>query len=144
MTINVDLLSAVGIKVYSRMRESWVYIVASESRTLYIGVTTELEQRTWQHKTKRLEGFSALHNCDRLVYFEEFFDITEAISREKQLKGWSRAKKLAIIRRENPGFDDLAADWFEPQDIVAELTENAAERSSKTDGPKAPAAKNLD
>jgi putative endonuclease len=114
------------------MRESWVYIVASGSRTLYIGVTSELEQRIWQHKTKRFEGFSALHNCGRLVYFEEFFDITEAITREKQLKGWSRAKKLSLIRRENPEFNDLAADWFEAQDIAAGLTENAAERSSKT------------
>ncbi len=116
------------------MRESWVYIVASESRTLYIGVTTELEQRVWQHKTKRFEGFSALHTCDRLVYSEEFSNDSEAISREKQLKGWSRAKKLGLIRQENPEFHDLAAEWFKSEDIALGLKENAAERSRSHDG----------
>jgi putative endonuclease len=89
------------------------YIVASRSRTLYIGVTGDLRKRVFQHKWKEYEGFSAKYNCDRLVWFEHYQDIAKAISRETQLKKWSRAKKIALIERMNPTWADLSRDWFE-------------------------------
>ncbi|HTQ11437.1 MAG TPA: GIY-YIG nuclease family protein [Fimbriimonadaceae bacterium] len=95
------------------MHQSWVYIVASKHWTLYTGVTSDLSDRIWKHKTKAFVGFSHKYNCDRLVYVEEFGDIRDAISREKQLKGRTRAKKLAIIQATNPRLDDLAFDWFD-------------------------------
>jgi putative endonuclease len=81
--------------------------------TLYTGVTSDLRRRVWQHKNKALPGFSAQYGLNRLVYFEEYRDISRAIDREKQIKAGSRTKKLGLIERENPGWNDLAADWFE-------------------------------
>ena len=89
------------------------YIVASRSRTLYIGVTGDLRKRVFQHKWKEYEGFSAKYNCDRLVWFEHYQEIEKAIARETQLKKWNRAKKIALIERMNPAWTDLSRDWFE-------------------------------
>jgi putative endonuclease len=94
------------------MKDYYVYIMASRSRTLYTGVTNNLERRVSQHKLKLLPGFTALYRIDRLVYFEHHGDIREAIRREKQIKGWTRAKKLALIKPMNPGWCDLSEDWF--------------------------------
>ena len=77
--------------------------MASRSRTLYIGVTGNLHQRVFQHKWKECDGFTARYNCDRLVWFEKFQYIQKAIAREKELKGWRRAKKIALIHE--PGVD---------------------------------------
>ncbi|MDO8544851.1 MAG: GIY-YIG nuclease family protein [Opitutaceae bacterium] len=91
----------------------WVYILASKPHgTLYIGVTNSLETRVWQHKNKAVGGFTARYGVDRLVYFEQFSDVSDAIAREKQLKGWLRSKKIALVHRENPLWKDLAADWY--------------------------------
>jgi putative endonuclease len=76
----------------------FTYIVASRSLTLYIGVTGNLRKRVFEHKKKLHEGFSATYNCNRLVWFERFVEITDAIAREKQLKGWVRAKKIALYQ----------------------------------------------
>jgi putative endonuclease len=89
------------------------YIVASRSRTLYIGVTGDLRKRIFQHKWKEFEGFSATYNCDRLVWFESYQHIVDAIRRETQLKKWNRAKKLTLIERTNPTWVDLSRDWYE-------------------------------
>jgi putative endonuclease len=90
-----------------------VYIVANRCNgTLYTGVTNDLERRVWEHKNKASSGFTAKYGLNRLVYFEEFGDIAEAIAREKQIKAGSRVKKLALIERENPAWADLSADWF--------------------------------
>jgi putative endonuclease len=78
------------------------YIVASRSRTLYIGMTGDLRRRVFQHKWKEYEGFSAKYNCDRLVWFEHYQEVGLAIARETQLKKWNRAKKIALIERMNP------------------------------------------
>jgi putative endonuclease len=78
------------------------YIVASRSLTLYIGMTGNLHKRVFEHKTRLHEGFSATYNCNRLVRFERFIDPSNAIQREKQLKGWTRTKKIALIRKTNP------------------------------------------
>ena len=88
------------------------YIVASRSHTLYIGVTGDLLKRVFQHKQKTYEGFSAKYNCNRLVWFERFMGPTGAIAREKQLKGWIRAKKIALIEKSNPTWSDLSEGWY--------------------------------
>jgi putative endonuclease len=85
----------------------YVYIVTNRSRTLYTGVTNNLVRRAWQHKKKLLPGFTRAYNIDRLVYYESFGDIRAAIQREKQIKGWLRAKKIALIESENPQWLDL-------------------------------------
>jgi putative endonuclease len=90
----------------------FTYIVASCSRTLYIGVTGDLPKRVFQHKDKTFEGFSAQYNCDRLVWFERFGDPRNAIAREKQLKGWRREKEIALIEKSNPTWADLSEGWY--------------------------------
>jgi putative endonuclease len=84
------------------------YIVGSHSGTLYIGVTSDFNTRIWQHKNGIFEGFSKKYGCTRLLYYETYDDIRKAISREKQVKGWRREKKLSLIRTTNPEFKDLA------------------------------------
>jgi putative endonuclease len=85
-----------------------VYIMASASRVLYIGVTGHLLRRVRDHKEKRIPGFTARYRVTELVYFEAFGDIRMAIVREKQLKGWLREKKIALIESFNPHWRDLA------------------------------------
>lgn len=89
-------------------RQYYVYILANvTNRVLYIGVTNNLIKRIFEHKNKLVKGFSQRYNLDKLVYFEMFTDINEAIFREKQLKGGSREKKLLLIETTNPTFQDL-------------------------------------
>lgn len=89
------------------------YIVASRSRTLYIGVIGNLRKRIFQHKWKEFDGFSAKYNCDRLVWFEHDQEIGLAIVRETQLKKWNRAKKITLIERTNPTWVDLSRGWYD-------------------------------
>src|SRR5437868_11391772 len=89
----------------------WVYIIASKSGTLYIGMTSNLERRVFQHANKILEGFSSKYGCSRLVYCESFDDVRAAINREKVLKGWTREKKIALIESTNPRWKDLSSSW---------------------------------
>ncbi len=98
------------------MHEYCVYIMTNPSRTLYTGVTNNLERRVYEHKKKLTSGFTEKYNIDQLVYYEVFPDAPSAISREKQIKGWKRAKKLDMIEAENPGWHDLSADWYSEQD----------------------------
>ena len=86
--------------------------MSNQSRTLYIGVTNDLEHRVRQHKSKLVAGFTAKYNVTQLLYYEEFADVNEAIAWEKRLKGWTRAKKVALIEKDNPRWKDLAADWL--------------------------------
>jgi putative endonuclease len=90
----------------------WVYIMSSHSRCLYVGVTSDLHGRVWEHKNGTYQGFSKKYRTHSLVYQELFDDIEQAIAREKQLKGWSRAKKIALIEKLNPGWEDLAPSFF--------------------------------
>jgi len=85
----------------------WLYIVSSHSRCLYIGVTSDLGGRVWEHKNGIYPGFTKKYKIDQLVYHEFLQDIEIAIAREKQLKGWSRAKKIALIEKMNRGWEDL-------------------------------------
>jgi putative endonuclease len=86
----------------------YVYIMASRSRTLYIGFTSDLGVRVKQHKNDVHEGFSKTYRCHRLVYYEHYGDATLGIAREKQLKRWSRAKKISLIESANPAWADLS------------------------------------
>ena len=87
---------------------SYIYILTNvTNRVLYVGVTSDLTKRIYEHKNHLVKGFSSKYNLEKLVYFEIFEDINEAIKREKQLKGGSREKKLKLIEKSNPSFDDL-------------------------------------
>ena len=101
------------------MRQYYVYILASRSRRLHIGVTNNLLRRVYRHRNAESE-FTARYRITRLVYFETTRDVLSAIAREKQLKGWVRKKKLALIQGANPTWDDLAADWLEPESRKAD------------------------
>jgi putative endonuclease len=92
----------------------YVYIMASRSRTLYIGFTSALQIRVEQHKNDVYDGFSKQYECHRLVYFECYDDVHRAIGREKQLKRWSRTKKLSLIQHDNLAWYDLSEDWGRP------------------------------
>jgi putative endonuclease len=95
------------------MAEYYVYIMANRSRTLYTGVTNNLQRRVYEHKQKLVEGFTKKYNITRLVYYESTNDINAAIAREKQIKGWLRSKKVSLIESINPDWGDLSMDWFE-------------------------------
>jgi len=89
---------------------AWVYIMASRaSGTVYIGVTTDLRSRVWQHKTGACDGFTKRYRVNRLVYFEQFQGIRAAIGREKVLKGWTRPRKISLLEATIPAWVDLAA-----------------------------------
>jgi putative endonuclease len=90
----------------------YVYIMTNRSKTLYTGVTNDLIRRVYEHKNKMVEGFTKKYNITRLVYFEETGDVQSAIAREKQIKGWLRAKKVALIESKNPEWKDLSEGWF--------------------------------
>ena len=79
--------------------------------SLYIGVTSNLPKRVWEHKNKVVEGFTEKYNVDKLVYFETTDSIESAIKREKQLKNWHREWKINLIKEKNPDFRDLSLDW---------------------------------
>jgi putative endonuclease len=93
------------------MSGACIYIHGSHTGTLYIGVTSDLYLRVMQHKEGTWEGFTETYGCKRLLYFESYENIRTAIAREKQLKGWRRAKKLNLISTINPEFNDLARTW---------------------------------
>ena len=95
-----------------RPRTFYVFIMAGQFRTLYTGVTNHLERRVIEHKRKLVPGFTSRYNINRLVYFETFGDVRDAIQREKQIKGWLRAKKVALIISHNPTWRDLSEGWF--------------------------------
>ncbi len=87
--------------------------MASRSRVLYTGVTNDLARRVNEHKRGLNDGFTQRYRVHRLVYFEEFADIRDAIAREKQIKGWVRARKIELIEKRNATWDDLAENWFQ-------------------------------
>lgn len=92
------------------------YIMTNKSKTLYTGVTSDLVKRVWQHKNKIADGFTKKYNITKLVYFELAESIESAIIREKQIKGWLRSKKIALIEKQNPLWKDLSEGWYENLD----------------------------
>lgn len=94
------------------MRQYHVYIMSNQPTTLYTGVTNNLALRADQHKRKVVSGFTSKYNMTKLVYAEATRDVRAAIAREKQIKGWLRAKKIALIESLNPEWEDLSETWF--------------------------------
>ena len=86
---------------------------SSSRRALYTGVTTHLNKRVYEHKNDLVDGFTRKYKCHRLVYFETFEHISDAIAREKEIKGWRREKKNALVELINPEWKDLSKDWFQ-------------------------------
>jgi putative endonuclease len=100
------------------MREDrcyFVYIMTNPLRALYAGMTNNLRRRVREHKLKLIPGFTAKYNITRLVYFETFQYVSNAIEREKQIKAWTRAKRIALVESENPKWNDLSREWDQPQ-----------------------------
>ena len=94
-------------------RRYYVYIMASKSRVLYTGVTGNLQRRVLEHKHDTELGFTTNYRIHRLIYYETFHYIGNAIAREKEIKGWLRSKKVALIRSFNPTWEDLSEGWGE-------------------------------
>jgi putative endonuclease len=94
--------------------EKWfyVYIMTNRSKNFYVGITNNVRNRVFQHKTGAFEGFTSRYKVDRLVYWETFKYVNAALAREKQLKRWTRVKKMQLIVSMNPEWKDLAEDWF--------------------------------
>lgn len=102
-------------------KEYFVYTMTNKSRTLYTGVTNNLMRRVHEHKNKLVPGFTGKYNIQFLVYSEAGSDIRAAFAREKQIKGWLRAKKIALIDSMNPEWKDLAEEWIlSPQNMNSE------------------------
>jgi putative endonuclease len=91
-----------------------VYIMASRSHNFYVGVTNNIERRVREHKNHIFEGFTARYNIDRLVWYQIYGDVREAIAREKRTKRWSREKKIQLIESMNPTWQDLSEEWGKP------------------------------
>jgi putative endonuclease len=113
----------------AREHRYFVYILSSKSRRIYTGVTNDLFRRVLQHKRGEIEGFTQRYKVNRLVYYEQFRYVGNAIHREKQIKGWLRVKKVALIERDNPTWDDLAEEWGKAMGI-AQLISSATESRS--------------
>ena len=98
-------------------RRFYVYIMASRSLNLYTGITNDIYRRALEHKSGEIEGFTKKYNINRLVYYESFRYVGNAIAREKQIKAWTRTKRLALIKTINPTWLDLAEGWGEKAEM---------------------------
>ena len=98
------------------MKTGFVYVMASATRTIYVGVTSDLERRVWEHKTRFRAGFTREHNVTKLMYIAEIPRLDDAIAWEKAIKGKARQKKIALIEAQNPRWNDLAWNWFDDGD----------------------------
>jgi putative endonuclease len=114
--------------IFLTMKSYFVYILTNKHHTVfYTGVTSDLEQRIFEHKTKFYpNSFTAKYNCEKLVYYEEYSDIDEAIKREKQLKKYKKSFKVNLITKINPDWKDLSEGWFEKKSIEFSLKINKA------------------
>jgi putative endonuclease len=91
-------------------RTYYAYVMSNYSKTLYVGVTNDLERRVWEHKSQLVEGFTKKYNLTKLVHAEECGEIEEAIAREKEIKGWRREKKVALVEASNPLWEELCGE----------------------------------
>ena len=89
----------------------YVYILTNRTRTLYVGVTNDLERRMYEHKNKLVPGFTSKYNITWVAHYEQTSDVESAIAREKEIKGWRRSKKVALIESSNPQWKDLSLEW---------------------------------
>ena len=103
-----------------RERTYCVYVLASRSRTLYTGMTNNLARRAWQHREGQVPSFTSMYRIHRLVYYETYRNVRQAIARETEIKKWRREKKIVLIGAGNPTWQDLAAGWLEPAKAKAD------------------------
>ena len=103
-------------------RRYFVYILSSRTRVLYIGVTNNLMRRVLEHKKNVNVGFTSKYHVHQLVYYEEYNDVRIAISREKELKGWLRKKKIALIESMNPEWSDLSDGWYDQETLEGHVS----------------------
>jgi putative endonuclease len=115
LLFGLEILRSLGLAQNDRAKymskQYYVYIMASRSHVLYAGVTNDLQRRVEQHKQKAVEGFTQKYNVTRLVYYEMTNDVHVALNREKEIKGWLRKKKIALIESMNPQWRDLSEEW---------------------------------
>ncbi len=98
--------------MFKTIHQYYLYIITNKKNgTLYIGVTNDLERRLFEHKNKLIEGFSKKNGLDKLVYFETYQYINDAVKREKNMKKWKRQWKIDLIEEDNPNWKDLSKDW---------------------------------
>ena len=95
------------------MKTFYVYIMSSKSGTLYVGLTSDIKKRVYEHKNHLIAGFTDKYNIDRLLYIETMSEPASAINREKQIKAWRREKKVELIDLLNPEWNDLSQDWYD-------------------------------
>ena len=98
------------------MKQYYVYILTNKSKTIYTGVTNNLVRRVYEHKQKSIRGFTCKYNINKLVYYETTPDVKSVIIREKQIKGWLRSKKIALIESLNSEWKDLSEGWYDKED----------------------------
>ena len=99
--------------MYKIIHQYYLYILTNKKNgTLYIGVSNDLERRMFEHKNKLIDGFTKRYGLDKLIYFETFQYINDAIKREKNMKKWKRQWKIDLIIKDNPNWNDLSSDWF--------------------------------
>jgi putative endonuclease len=134
------------------MREEkryYVYIMASRSLTLYTGVTGNIYHRALQHKAGEIDGFTKKYRINRLVYYETFEYVDKAIAREKQIKAWTRAKRLALIKTQNPAWQDLAEEWGKatklqvPHFVRDDNADNGGKNANAIEQPSNGASENI-
>ena len=102
------------------MNQYYVYIMTNKSGTLYTGVTNNLERRVFEHKHHLVKGFTKKYKITKLVYYEACNDVLAAIRREKEIKGWLRKKKIALINSANTGWKDLSKGWYRDSSLCSE------------------------
>jgi putative endonuclease len=110
--------------------------MSSKSRVLYIGITSNIYRRAWEHKNGLIPGFTCDYRVHRLVYYENFKYVGNAIAREKEIKGWLRKKKIALIEAANPTWEDLAEDWYDGEKRVLRLPSSHERDSGSTQDDK--------
>jgi putative endonuclease len=115
-------LAGEGIQLVRLQKTYFVYIMTNRSKTLYTGVTNNLVRRVREHKMGTGSGFAVKYQVNRLVYFERFEDVHNALEREKQIKGWLRMKKIALIVSVNPAWRDLSLEWYERHQFQPQST----------------------
>jgi putative endonuclease len=126
------------------MKQYYVYIMAGKSAVLYTGVTNNLERRVLEHKRKLIPGFTSQYNIDRLAYYETWGDVRGAIAREKQIKGWLRKKKVALIESKNPAWEDLSAEWYGKSEMRGENPNTVILSEAKNPSSSSPARNKRD
>jgi putative endonuclease len=102
-------------------KQYYTYILTNKSGTLYVGMTNNIRKRVFQHKQKIADSFTKKYNIDQLLWYYSFRSAIEAIETEKKIKGWTRMKKIALIKKRNPEMKDLSEEWYSAADVLSKI-----------------------